>query len=506
MSKDTIKAQQLGLLRQPTTADSLSELDAAPLFSHEVLEHAHSQTTPKSKSPFSQYGLLAGNAQSLLKSSSSEDPRLYYNVASPSSVFICGSQGSGKSHTLSCILENCLIQSDKLGCLPRPLTAIVFHYDNYASDSHVAPCEAAYLGSNPAIKVRVLCAPTNLRVVKESYSKLDNVTVEALVLDQADLNTKRMLELMAFDNGAQPLYVHVIQRVLREMRLKQQITPTGFSYREFKEKLCREQLMGEQRKALNQRLDALESFMVPHQVNNSAPQNKKATGTNWEPKAGELIIVDLTCPCVTAPTACSLFNICLSIFLEQDSSIGRVIALDEAHRYMGETAECKVLTDSLLASIRFQRHLGARIIISTQEPTISPKLLDLCSITIVHRFSSPDWLNVLTKHLAGISKVAKVTRGVDDAEIGEEEDPNHCGIRGIAVSPDDPIIDLFAQIVELHTGEALVFAPNAMLSLNGQNRSTRDTGVTPRKLAHHVLRVVVRARITADGGRSIMAS
>lgn len=202
--------------------------------------------------------------------------------------------------------------------------------------------------------------------------------------------------------------------------------------------------------------------------------------------------------------ACALFNICLSIFLAQDSSLGRIIALDEAHRYMGETSECEVLTNSLLAAIRFQRHLGARIVISTQEPTISPKLLDLCSITIVHRFSSPDWLSVLTKHLAGISKVARVVSKIDNTDA-DDEDIGY-GLCGISVSADDPIFDLFSQIVELRTGEALVFAPSAMVSLGKQNSLEHGIKVTPRKLAHHVLKVVMRARITADGGKSITAS
>ncbi|KAI1363206.1 hypothetical protein F5Y08DRAFT_354724 [Xylaria arbuscula] len=499
-----IKNQQLSLLIQQASFDELGEISTAPLFTYPVLKHAQHLATSKSSPAFSQYGLLAGDVQSL-REQPSEDPRIFYNVAAPASVFICGSQGSGKSHTLSCILENCLIPSEKLGCLPRPLTGIVFHYDDYASDTHVNPCEAAYLGSDPAVRVRVLCSPTNLRAIKESYAQLENVTVEALRLDQSDLNTRRMMELMAFDR-AQPLYASVIQRILRDMRLSQQDKPGSFNYREFTTKLDNEPLSPDQKRGLRQRLDTLQSFMVADQIKPFMWGEKKGAskraGTNWEPKAGELLIVDLSCPCVTAAMACALFNICLSIFLSQDHSVGRVIALDEAHRYMGDTSDCEVLTNSLLSAIRFQRHLGARIIISTQEPTISPKLLDLCSITIVHRFSSPDWLNALTKHLAGISKVSKLTNKVQDMDLndGSEED-NFRGPRGISVSSDDPILDLFAQIVELRTGEALVFAPSAVVSL-----ATHGSKTMPQKVAHRVLRVVMRARITADGGRSIMAA
>ncbi len=56
---------------------------------------------------------------------------------------------------------------------------------------------------------------------------------------------------------------------------------------------------------------------------------------------------------------------------------------------------------SLLEPIRLQHHLGARII-ATHEPTVSPAL-ELCSVTIVHRFSSPAWLRTLREYLAGVS-------------------------------------------------------------------------------------------------------
>jgi hypothetical protein len=45
-----------------------------------------------------------------------------------------------------------------------------------------------------------------------------------------------------------------------------------------------------------------------------------------------LTIVDLSCPCVTPEGACALFNMALSLFLEQQTTVGRVVALDEAHK------------------------------------------------------------------------------------------------------------------------------------------------------------------------------
>ncbi|APA15326.1 hypothetical protein sscle_14g100960 [Sclerotinia sclerotiorum 1980 UF-70] len=76
------------------------------------------------------------------------------------------------------------------------------------------------------------------------------------------------------------------------------------------------------------------------------------TGNDWTPEPGRLTIVDLLYPCITSEGACSLFNICLSIFLEQSLNVGRVIVLDEAHKYMNTSAEASTLTNTLLSIVR----------------------------------------------------------------------------------------------------------------------------------------------------------
>lgn len=70
---------------------------------------------------------------------------------------------------------------------------------------------------------------------------------------------------------------------------------------------------------------------------------------------------------------------------------------------------------------------------------MSPALLDLCDVTIVHRFTSPAWFAAIKKHIAG-------------ASMGDEsEHPAAFSGR------------LFQRIVKLKTGEALVFCPTALL-------------------------------------------
>ncbi|KAE8152218.1 hypothetical protein BDV25DRAFT_138033 [Aspergillus avenaceus] len=490
---------QLRLIESAVSENVDDESAYAPIISSNVL--ARQSGSENEQNQITQYGLLAGST-SIRDSTESEDdspltrlnrdPRLLYNVSHPSSIFICGSQGSGKSHTLSCILENCLIPSNA-GGLPNPLTSIIFHYDTFISDTSGSPCEAAFLSSDPGVQVRVLCSPTNTHSIRGTYSRF-NIPVDPLELDESHLNTKRMMDLMAVgqDDGSIPLYTHTIKRILREMRIEQQRKKGSgiFSYQDFKGRLMSSSLTTAQLAPLKQRLDTLESFMPQEQV---SPWKRRARPSlsnweSWEPVPGRLTIVDLSCPCIAPETACSLFNICLGIFLEQDPSIGRVVALDEAHKYMDASTESRAFTDTLLATVRLQRHLGTRVIISTQEPTVSTNLLSLCNVTIVHRFTSPAWLQILQKHIAAAAKHPFTSNAIHEG--------------GSEASDSGDNRSLFDRIVQLRVGEALLFAPSAVVKA-----SLREDGqVQFHQLGSDYLTVKVRQRLTTDGGKSVCSS
>ena len=136
---------------------------------------------------------------------------------------------------------------------------------------------------------------------------------------------------------------------------------------------------------------------------------------------------------------------------------------------MVDTPGAKDLNEFLLTTIRQQRHFGARVIISTQEPTIAPQLIDLCAITIIHRFSSPEWFRILKRHISISS--------------------NSC-------TNDPGTENLFYKILNLRTGEALVFAPTAVVGkgLSGELVKATET----------LLRVFMRKRVTKDGGQSVV--
>lgn len=136
---------------------------------------------------------------------------------------------------------------------------------------------------------------------------------------------------------------------------------------------------------------------------------------------------------------------------------------------MADTLAAKALTETFLTIIRQQRHLGVRIIISTQEPTISPQLIDLCSLTIIHRFTSPEWYKTIQKHVPMGGEIAP-----------HQADSDRKGL---------------SRVARLRTGEAIVFASSAHLV--GEDGNLMNT-------QHETFKVMIRKRITWDGGRSIV--
>lgn len=111
------------------------------------------------------------------------------------------------------------------------------------------------------------------------------MTIEPLQINQSDLSTNRMMELMAVnqEDCQLPLYLHAIKRILREMRIEQQDTNGSFKYAKFKETVMNYPMSQGQQGPLNQRLDTLESFMPKSQTDLKANGKKKTTvkGTGW---------------------------------------------------------------------------------------------------------------------------------------------------------------------------------------------------------------------------------
>jgi hypothetical protein len=224
-------------------------------------------------------------------------------------------------------LENCLIKTPELGLLQSPLSALVFHFGQYTSRLSFRPCEAAFLAyPHPLFRecsgitsVNILAAPSNYHNLKDSYRQIPGVMVRPFKLRTKDLNIRSMLALMSVDQTqTTPLYMGQVTRILREIATA---SVGDFSYKAFKTALQSCVLSRDQRAFLQQRLELLESFL---DLEDSAVEHKF--------EAGSITIIDLSCSFVDANTACALFNIYMSTYLESDPIVGKVIAVDEAHK------------------------------------------------------------------------------------------------------------------------------------------------------------------------------
>lgn len=338
---ESLLADHMRLLRMTDADDSqlsseMEEIRSTPLFSAAVAKLGKS----RSGMTFPQFGLLAGRKRIVPQTHGStppklHDPRIFLNVNAPWSAFICGSQGSGKSHSLSCMLENCLLPNSILGLLPNPLTALVFHYDSFTSTAGGQVSEAAYLCSS-GLPVKVLVSPTNLAAMTILYTNIRGLppgisppTVQPFFLSQRYLNAERLMTLMAAgsSDGPMPLYMQTVLQVLRDMAKESQSKP-GIDYTLFKHRILSKDLSAAQLAPLSLRLDLLESFIET----DTKSQKYKKYNKDWTHTPGHLTIVDLSCPFVDSDTACGLFDMCLGVFLEQDMKIGRLVVLDEAHK------------------------------------------------------------------------------------------------------------------------------------------------------------------------------
>ncbi|KAL1721793.1 hypothetical protein EV715DRAFT_194622, partial [Schizophyllum commune] len=415
------------------------DLDTAPLITRDAFDTGDFATRS------TQYGVFGSIVSTHDKSrvGTSLDPRIYVNTNAPLSAIICGVQGAGKSHTVSVLLENMFIAKvPEIGSLAKPLSGLVLHYGEAGASAH--PCEAASIGSSTI--AGALYAPLG-----------KNVTVLPLLLTETELDAAAILSMMAV-GGAEgaPLYIQIILSILRTLGSK-------FTFSAFKTQLDvhKKTFNPAQLAGLEQRMSILNAFMAVKPKEVAEQQDRFA--------AGQLTIVDLSDLFIDSGSACSLFEIVNRLFIRADVGTGKVLLVDEAHKYLSTHKASSGLTKSLLTLIREQRHHGLRVIISTQEPTVVPPvLLDLCSVAILHRFSSPSWWAHICDH----------------------------------VSADFAGSDAFDKIVRLKTGEAIVLAPSA-LGVFGGLQSNEPTAKL-EQFGRRYLITRTRRRITADGGASIL--
>ena len=408
---------------------------------------------------------------SLANNVSSTYRRVYFNTAHSFSTVILGVQGSGKSHTLSTILEDCLIPGDRrIGRLKYPFSGIVCHFDECGNlPMSMQPCEAARLSvfdgddaqnkTPSAVQVTVYVSPSNLETMQSVYSRYPSIIVRPLILYSKEISARHLLKIISpdCDNEEVNISDHTIMNILKK------IGDNQFNLTEFKKLLQDEPIPEIQKASVGIRLNMFEKFLDT-EINMTEINADISVVVNIREsfKSGSLVIFDLTDPFVSQSFACSIFETLIQNFVETPTNYGKVVVLDDIHKFITPGKSSRMLTEYLISLVRQQRHLSVSTVISTQDPTcLPPALLDICPLIVVHRFNSPYWWGHLSKHIGSKS--------------------------------------WFESVMRLHTGEAMVFAPSGMMmSYEGDDDNINQLSGEVVRMGFRCIRVRIRKRITSE--------
>ncbi|MGI9067834.1 MAG: ATP-binding protein [Pyrinomonadaceae bacterium] len=315
-------------------------------------------------------------------------------------ISIFGVQGFGKSYTLGVIAEMATTAVQGINVLPAPLATVIFHY--HKSDAYAPEFASAHLPNNKVREVDRLLREYGARpqgvkdiVLLTSEAKIDDrraefpeLEIHPIKFSSGELGAESWKFLLgAYGNDS--LYVRQLVAIMRRHR-------EDLTLKRFREEILAADLSPQARRLAEDRLNLAEPY-----VDDSAK-----LGSLIRP--GRTIIVDLRDPWIEKDEALGLFVVLMRIFAStkhQGQPFNKLVVFDEAHKYISESE----LIGQVVETIREMRHQATSVVIASQDPLSVPRsVIELTSILILHRMTSPQWL----KHLKG------AISGLDDTSEG----------------------------------------------------------------------------------------
>ena len=362
-------------------------------------------------------------------------------------VSLFGVQGAGKSYTIGSITEMVLRQFSKVNKLPAPMASVIFHYSDsmdyapeftsmvYPNDEagQLAKLKAEYGAKPDNIKDVILLAPESQ--VETRKAEYPDIEVHSISFDSSELAVRDWMFLLGAV-GNDSTYIKELKQIMKSCRHDMSLVNIRNGVANSNH------MSSSQRSLAEQKLGFAEEYITD---GNKLQQYLKP---------GRLIIVDLRDEFIEKDEALGLFVVMLNIFSSvmkvDGKAFNKFIVFDEAHKYMNN----KELVGSITTAIREMRHKGVSIMIASQDPMSLPtEIIELSSIVVMHRFSSPAWV----KH---------VQRAIT------------------------PLQTLTAtEMAALGSGEAYLWA----------NKAT-DKGITQRPI-----KISIRPRVTKHGGDTVQA-
>ncbi len=361
-------------------------------------------------------------------------------------ISLFGVQGAGKSYTIGSITEMVLSQFSNVNKLPAPMTSVIFHYSDsmdyapeftsmiYPNDEkgQLAKLKAEYGAEAGCIKDVILLAPeSQVETRKAEYPDLE---VYPIAFDSSELHVKDWQFLLGAI-GNDSTYIKELKQIMKECRneISLENIRNGVKENEF--------LNTVQKKMAQQRLKFAKEYV------------KDGEKLRRHLRPGRLIIVDLRDEFIEKDEALGLFVVMLNIFSDvkvDGKDFNKFIVFDEAHKYMNN----KDLVESITTAIREMRHYGVSVMIASQDPMSLPtEIIELSSIVVMHRFSSPGWVKHVQKAITSLQTLTAT------------------------------------EMASLGSGEAYLWA----------NKATEKT-ITLRPM-----KISIRPRVTKHGGETISA-
>jgi len=340
------------------------------------------------KYPTPQYGILgraAGRTVGL-------------DLNGTNAISLFGVQGSGKSYTLGAILEMAVKPIPGINKLPRPLAAVVFHYsktEDYRPEfvSMAQPNDGQEVeklhelyGADPvALPDIIVLTPEGK--LNQRQIEFPDLNVHPIAFDTSELDIEDWKFLMGVV-GSDAMYIKKMTQILRRCR-------DSLSLNTMYQAIAGARLSDAQVELARTRLEFAAEYIHDGQF----------LGQLIRP--GRLIVVDLRDELIEKDEALGLFMVMLKIFADaryEGQTFNKIIVFDEAHKYM-DTA----FIGDVTSVVREMRHKGTTVLIASQDPPSVPlSIIELSSLIILHKFSSPGWLKHIQK---GATAIKDLTAG-----------------------------------------------------------------------------------------------
>ncbi len=362
-------------------------------------------------------------------------------------ISLFGVQGAGKSFTIGTVAEMTLKQFSKVNKLPAPMASVIFHYSEsmdyppeftsiiYPNDDErqLALLKANY-GVEPGnVDDVVLLTPESQ--VEQRRSEYPSIEIHPIGFDSSELAVKDWLFLLGA-TGNDSTYIKELKQIMRACRdnmtlknLRNGVANSSY-------------LTNTQRNLAQQRLNFASEYITDGNL------------LQKYMRPGRLIIVDLRDEFIEKDEALGLFVVMLNIFSNvkqvNSQAFNKFIVFDEAHKYMNN----RDLVDSIVTTIREMRHRGTSVMIASQDPMSLPtEIIELSSIVIMHKFSSPSWVKHVQKAITALQTLTA------------------------------------AEMSSLGTGEAYLWAVKS----------------TDKLVTQRPIKISIRPRVTKHGGDTISA-